>query len=101
MGALIDSALGKLIKECFPTITTTRNGQRKKLKYSYVGIAFKLEVDDSISSQNLEDDIGTILAGLKQRIPTLRRCPKGSRIQIAILQSRLLYDITLCNSEDS
>jgi hypothetical protein len=72
----IDSALGKFVKQCFPSATTKRPGSQ----YAYGGISWKEDIllQQQQNHQQVDRDWGAELAELHSTIPTLRRVPRGA-----------------------
>ena len=88
------ASFGKIVKQIFPGITTRRIGQRGSSHYFYIGLG-------KISSINGADNtIETMLKSLKQNNPTLRHCPKGSRIQVAESLKKILMEVILQNNTE-
>jgi len=79
--ALVPASFGTLLRKFFPETKHKRIGGRKKLAYHYYKIRY---VDPEALPQKSDiSDLGKELSKLRRVIPTLRRCPKGARREVA------------------
>lgn len=93
---LNDASFGKIFKDIFPGATVRRLGGRQKSKYSYCNVTWKPSSEDQV-----EEDLGQLLSLLRGAVPTLRRCPRGARIQVAEAIAEAIDNVVQDNSESS
>ena len=92
---VIPSEFGKLICTLFNCKTSRlRTNGSQISKRHYLGISWKSD----FHAEELMD-FSDLLAALKSTIPTLRRCPKASRIQMALELANTIDKCTSTNNK--
>jgi len=98
---------GKVMKSCFPSIKTRRlRGIQHFSGISWVNAHSaatntEIEIEKEESSHPEDNYFEDLFPRLKSTMPTLRRCPRGARQEVALQFSKALEDVTNVNSTDA
>ncbi|OXA58286.1 Retrovirus-related Pol polyprotein from type-2 retrotransposable element R2DM [Folsomia candida] len=96
-GRVVDATVGKYILQLFPSTKFSRPPTRGAAN-AYIGIRWK---DQPPLLPHAPRNWGAELSQLKNTVPTLRRVPKGARMEVAKALAKIIEEVTTTNSEES